>query len=370
MVTFPARSSASIHHGTLEAIFAMSVELKSALIAHPLVIAVNALDGRLTAPVSERLLPMNNCIRPLFPFVLFTTTLELLVGKPAPESVISAAKFTVLLDLVIKSAPGEELNRVAFWLSIVIALEIPKVPTGLYVAVRVFPVNALVSTSTGKNAVSPTVGAAPEATLSTTAPAPEMDVTASAGWAELPAASAIIQEKFEATINVRSAAVRFAKLAITKLLASVTAVTACVAPSSTRPVLACLVVTERVNIPLVAVVSRKVIVLAFESVAVDGVTVAKSAFFTVTVTVSNSAAIRFAAASVTVMRYVESSATHVDAPPTMEQALVFAFPSPVSPLVDVGTTVIVADTADTGVVLTPMATNNKTNAANAAVIFV
>jgi len=152
----------------------------------------------------------------------------------------------------------------------------------------------------------------------------------------------------------------------------VTAVTACVVPSVTRPVLACLVVTKRVNTPVAAPVSNKVIVLAFESVADDGVTVAKSAFFTVTVTVSNSAAVTFAAESVTDIVYVLSPAAHVDVPVITEQVVLFDFASPADRVdADVGTTVITAACADAvPVELTPMATNNRTKAANAAVIFV
>ena len=56
--------------------------------------------------------------------------------------------------------------------------------------------------------------------------------------------------------------------------------------SCCRPVLACLVVTVRVKMSVATSVSINVIVFAFPSGPVEGVTVAKSAFFTVTVIVS------------------------------------------------------------------------------------
>jgi len=137
--------------------------------------------------------------------------------------------------------------------------------------------------------------------------------------------------------------------------------------------------TKRVKIPVFAaeavfvalVDSKSVIFLALESAPVLGVMVAKSAFFTVTLMVSGIVVDVLAAAWVTAIMNVPSSATHVDGTAVVEHIVLFFFVSPaLNVAAEVGAIVIVADCAETVlVVLTPMATNNITTAANAAVSF-
>jgi hypothetical protein len=117
--------------------------------------------------------------------------------------------------------------------------------------------------------------------------------------------------------------------------------------------------------------SKSVIFLAFESVEVEGVMIAKSMFFTETSMVSTSVVEALAVEWVTAIKNVPSSATHVDGTAVVEHIVLFFFVSPVlNETAEVGVIVITAVCAETVLVLlTPMAMNSITTAANAVVSF-